>query len=151
MGWKISPQHLETGLSNVIKNTGLRGRWEIINNNPTTIAETAHNREGLLIVLKQLLADNKEENIHFVLGFVKDKNIDSILSLFPKKSAYYFCQAKVPRAMDVYNLRNSARKYGLKGESHHSVESAIRAAKGAATKNETIYIGGSTFVVAEAL
>ena len=135
----------------MVKNTKLRGRWDVIEEKPFTVLEIAHNEEGLSIAIKQLLENNNEENIHFVLGFVKEKSFENILTLFPKTSTYYFCQAKVPRALDVDILKNTARKFGLDGDSYSSVNSAFEAAKKVADSNEAIYVGGSTFVVAEVL
>lgn len=150
LGYTISESHFQNGLLHVVKNTGLRGRWEILQEHPQIIAETAHNKEGLILALEQL-KNVKTDDIHFVLGFVSDKEIDAILNLFPKEANYYFCQANVPRALDRIELRKKAGKIGLNGLDFSSVKTAITAAKAEAKAEDIIYIGGSNFVVAEAL
>ena len=115
MGWKISFPQLENGLKNVVKNTGLRGRWETLSKSPLIIAETAHNKEGLTIALNQLM-QLEHDTIYFVLGFVNDKEIDQLLSLFPYDAKYYFCQANVPRALAVEELDQKAQKHQLFGK-----------------------------------
>ncbi len=149
-GWKISFSHLEMGLQEVAKSTDLRGRWEILSKEPLTIAETAHNEDGIKQALKQL-QEYEPSKIHFVLGFVKDKDIQKILSLFPKQANYYFCQAKVPRAESALIAYNCAKELGLKGMHFDDVEKAIEKAKSEAKATDVIYIGGSNFIVAEAL
>ena len=149
-GWEISFTQLESGLKNVVKNSSLRGRWEILQQNPLIIAETAHNEDGLKAALKQLNSLNSPK-IHFVLGFVKDKKLDTILNLFPKKAHYYFCEAKIPRALPVNELKRLSIKYELKGDKFNSVSEAVKAAKAKAEPTDTIYIGGSNFVVAEVI
>ena len=148
-GWNLNHDIVKTALENVKKNTGLKGRYDILKKNPKTIADTAHNFEGLSIVLKQLENETFDQQ-HIVLGFVKEKTVDKILPLFPKDAIYYFCQAKIPRAMDVNELKLKAEKFHLNGNIYQSVEHAINSAQEAAKPSDLIYIGGSTFVVAEA-
>tara|TARA_B100000965_G_C19549386_1_gene739362 strand:+ start:272 stop:1489 length:1218 start_codon:yes stop_codon:yes gene_type:complete len=149
-GWNLNQEIVKTALQKVKFNTGLRGRYEVLKEQPKTIADTAHNFEGLSIVLNQLQKESYNK-LHIVLGLVKEKAIDRILPLFPKDAIYYFCQAKIPRAMDVNELQSNAHKFHLEGNVYQSVEQAINSAKNAATPSDLIYIGGSTFVVAEAL
>ncbi len=149
-GWKISDEQIIAGLKAVVKNTSLRGRWEVLGQKPMIIAETAHNKEGLNLALKQV-EEIKANNIHFVLGFVKDKKTEEVLSLFPKNAEYYFCQAKIPRALDANLLEELARDIGLNGYSYTSVKDALAAAKAKAEPLDLIYVGGSNFVVAEVL
>lgn len=150
LGWKISEKYIEQGLKNVIKNTSLLGRWQTISENPLIICDTAHNFSGLSIVLQQLKALNKN-TIHIVLGTVNDKSVDEILALFPKNAKYYFCQANIPRALAVDKLHILGQQHGLKGEAYNTVNEALKNAKANYTTNDVIFVGGSTFVVAEVL
>jgi len=149
-GWKISESHIENGLTQVVKNTGLMGRWQILQDAPKIICDTAHNKEGLQLVIPQLIKEPFEK-FHVVLGMVSDKNLDDVLPLFPKNARYYFCKPNVPRAMKAGLLKTEATKYGLNGEVFESVSSAFRIAKMQASKQDLIYVGGSTFVIAEVL
>ncbi|MAY82875.1 MAG: tetrahydrofolate synthase [Flavobacteriales bacterium] len=148
--YQISYPQLQKGLLKVIENTGLRGRWETLSEDPKVIADVAHNEDGLKWVMQQL-KEEEFEKLHIVLGLVKDKAVEKILSYFPNSAQYYFCEAKVPRALSVNVLEQAAKQAGLEGKSYVSVASAIAAAKGNAAKNDLIYIGGSNFVVAEAI
>ncbi|PLX21853.1 MAG: dihydrofolate synthase [Salinivirgaceae bacterium] len=148
--FKHKLEHKLNGLKRVRKNTGFAGRWEILNKKPLTIADTAHNTEGLQYVLSQL-NEIEYNHLHIVLGVVDDKNLESILPMFPKKASYYFCKANIPRALDEKALKSIAFKYNLQGESFESVLQAFEAAKSVALSNDLIFIGGSTFTVAEAL
>ena len=146
--FKVSDENLKNGLLQVIKNTGLRGRWQQLGENPKIICDTAHNKHGLTIVMKQI---QKEifKNLHIVLGVVNDKDLDSILPLFPKNAQYYFCSPNSSRGLSTEILNEAAKKHHLIGENYNSVEQAFAAAKKNASKNDFIYVGGSTFVVAE--
>lgn len=146
--FKISIENLKTGLLNVSKNTGLQGRWQQLGKNPKIICDTAHNKHGLAIVMNQIQKETFE-NLHIVLGVVNDKDLDSILPLFPKKAQYYFCRPDSLRGLDTEILKEAAKKYDLIGEKYDSVESAFNTARNNAGLNDFIYIGGSTFVVAE--
>jgi len=148
--WSISYPQLQEGLMKVVEHTGLRGRWENLQSEPKMIADVAHNEDGLKWVMKQL-SQEKFEKLHLVVGVVKDKAIEKILALFPKTANYYFCEAKVPRALEVDLLSNTAKKLGLEGEKYASVAQAVAAAQANAGENDLIYVGGSNFVVAEAI
>ncbi len=141
---------IQKGLKHVVKNTGLQGRWQILQHKPFVVCDTAHNKEGLTYTLRQLREQNCKQ-IHIVIGVVDDKNLEGILPLFPKTAQYYFCQAKVPRALDKQKLRDKAQEYYLDGLTYSSVKEACKAAKKNADIEDCIYIGGSTFVVAEIL
>lgn len=149
-GWAIGIQHIAKGLQNVVKNTGLLGRWQVLNLNPKVICDTAHNVEGLSLVMKQLRKE-KFENLHIVLGVVEDKDLETILPLFPRKARYYFSKPDVPRGLDTKILQKSAMQFGLVGEIYHSVSEAYQTALRIAKIDDVIYISGSTFVVAEVL
>lgn len=146
----ISEHNIRNGFSNVIKNTGLQGRWQQLQSNPKVICDTAHNKQGLEIVMNQVLKEDFEK-LHVVLGVVNDKDLDEILPLFPKNAQYYFCRPNIPRGLDVETLHQKAEVYKLSGSTFDSVSEAYRNALKTAAKNDFIYIGGSTFVVAEIL
>ena len=146
--YKIKKKHIKRGLKHVVKNTGLLGRWQILNKKPFVVCDTAHNKEGLTYVTEQLAQQDFNE-LHMVLGFVKEKDLDSILPLFPKNAHYYFCKPNIMRGLDVGILVNKAKMHALKGESYNSVDKAFKAALKTAGKKDLIFIGGSTFTVAE--
>lgn len=146
--FNLGIQHLAKGLQNVVKNTGLQGRWQTLQESPKIICDTAHNKEGLVYVLKQL-QEESFKNLHIVLGFVSDKAIDKVLSLFPKSAHYYFCKPAIARGMDVRELIVQAESFGLKGIPFPSVQKALQGAKTSAKPTDLIFVGGSTFVVAE--
>lgn len=148
--FKISEENIKKGFLNVIKNTGLQGRWQQLNKNPKVICDTAHNSQGLKIVLNQIEKDNFEQ-LHIVLGVVNDKDLNEILPLFPKKAKYYFCKANIPRGLDAEILQQKAKDFQLHGKVYNSVSNAYQDALKKANKNDFIYIGGSNFVVAEIL
>ena len=149
-GWCISNKNIENGFLNVAKNTGLQGRWQLLNKSPKVICDTAHNIEGLSLVLNQLKKEDFDQ-MHIVLGVVADKNLDAILPLFPKNAIYYFCKPAVIRGLAVAKLQQKARAYELIGASYVSVSEAYKSAMTAAKAKDLIFIGGSTFVVAEIL
>lgn len=146
--FNIEENQIKLGLKNVIQNTGLLGRWQILNTQPFTVCDTAHNSQGLKIVLDQI-QKHTFEALHVVLGVVNDKDLDSILPLFPKNAKYYFCKPNVPRGLDADKLGKKANDFGLIGKVYDSVSEAYMNAKLLAQKTDFIYIGGSTFVVAE--
>ncbi|OIV43313.1 bifunctional folylpolyglutamate synthase/dihydrofolate synthase [Flavobacterium johnsoniae] len=146
--FKISEESLKSGLLNTVKNTGLQGRWQQLGENPKIVCDTAHNKHGLSVVMKQL-QNEKFEKLHIVLGVVNDKDLDSILPLFPKEAQYYFCSPNSSRGLPTETLQNAAKNFDLIGEKYDSVESAFAEAKQNASKSDFIYVGGSTFVVAE--
>ena len=146
--FNVSDENLKKGLLHVSKNTGLQGRWQQLGENPKIICDTAHNKHGLAIVMEQIQKETFE-NLHIVLGVVNDKDLDSILPLFPKKAQYYFCRPDSSRGLQTEILKEAAEKHGLVGEKYDSVEIAFEEAKKNASENDFIYVGGSTFVVAE--
>ncbi len=148
--FKVSETNVENGLLNVIKNTGLQGRWQQLGENPKIICDTAHNKNGLEIVMKQIEKE-KFDTLHIVLGVVNDKDLDEVLPLFPKNAIYYFCKPNIPRGLDAQFLKEKASDFGLKGEVFNSVSESYAKAFQNAAKSDFIYIGGSTFVVAEIL
>ena len=147
-GLNISKKALENGLLHTVQNTGLQGRWQQLGENPLIICDTAHNKDGLGYTLKQI-SETPYETLHMVIGVVNDKDLEGILPLFPKNALYYFCQPNIPRGLDKEILKQKAALYGLKGNTYSSVKQALQSAKKKAKKNDFIYVGGSTFVVAE--
>ncbi len=147
---RIDKDSIIKGFLNVIQNTGLLGRWQVLNNEPKIVADVTHNAEGFRYVLEQIGASNYQ-NYHFVLGFVKDKNLEAILSMLPKYAFYYFCAPNVNRAEDLSVLDALAKKHKLKSNIYSTVVHAYESACKNAEKIDFIYIGGSTFVVAEIL
>ena len=143
-----SEQVIIEGIKNVTQNTGFKGRWHILSLKPLTICDTGHNKEGLEYVINQL-ARIPKSGLHMVIGFVNDKDLGSVLPLFPPSATYYFTKASVPRAHNEEKLRNEAAKYGLKGDCFEDVRSALQNARNKAAESDLIFIGGSTFVVAE--
>lgn len=147
MGYKISESAIRKGISEVVSLTGLKGRWQILSQNPLTICDTGHNEHGLSEVLNQISKLNVKQK-YFILGFVKDKNVSEILELFPKDANYYFCEADSPRSMPTENLIEVAELCNISGYSILNVNDALKKVKKLASKDDLIYIGGSTFVVA---
>ncbi len=149
LGYTIRKEHFAEGVKNVIKNTRLLGRWQVLSTQPLVVCDTGHNSDGLRYVVRQLRL--MERRVHFVFGTMKDKEHSSIFSILPREAAYYFCAAEVPRSMEVSLLQKEAGAFHLKGESFPSVATACQAALSRVGENEMIFVGGSTFVVAEAL
>ena len=147
---KFSRENILNGIKKVMMNTGLSGRWQILDTSPLIICDTGHNREALEYVIKQLSRIPKTD-LHMVIGFVNDKDLTSVLPLFPADSIYYFTKASVPRALGEHILQAKAEEWGLKGKCYPEVKSALKAAKESARKTDVIFIGGSTFVVGDAL
>ncbi len=147
-GFSIKKKHIKKGLEKVVANTGLKGRWQQLSDSPITICDTGHNVDGVKMIINQL-SQYDYKKLHIVWGMVEDKSINEILELLPKNAHYYFCAANIPRAMPAKKLRKEAANYHLIGDSYPSVKSAIWAAKINAKPNDLIFIGGSTFVVAE--
>lgn len=148
--FKISDSQIKSGLLNVIKNTGLQGRWQQMGEFPKIVCDTAHNKNGLEIVIKQIQKE-KYNTLHIVLGVVNDKDLVEILPLFPKEATYYFCKPNIPRGLEAQILKEKAKNFNLKGEVYNSVSESYKKALENAAKSDFIYIGGSTFVVAEIL
>ena len=147
-GFTISEKNISDGLLHVVKNTNLKGRWQVLQENPKVICDTAHNKEGLAIVLNQLKKEQYKK-LHIVLGVVLDKNLDDILPMFPKEATYYFCKPNIPRGLSEVVLQEKATNFDLYGKKYMTVKKALAAALDNANQEDTIYIGGSTFVVAE--
>jgi dihydrofolate synthase/folylpolyglutamate synthase len=148
--FEVSEATIKQGFLNVVKNTGLQGRWQQLNSAPKVICDTAHNKHGLEIVINQLITE-QFDTLHFVFGVVNDKDLDEILPLFPKNANYYFCKPNIPRGLDATILSQKAHEFGLHGKVYNSVSEAYQNALLSATKSDFIYIGGSTFVVGEIL
>jgi dihydrofolate synthase/folylpolyglutamate synthase len=146
--FEVSNENIKSGLLKVVKNTGLLGRWQQLGENPKVICDTAHNKNGLEIVLKQIQKETFE-NLHIVLGVVNDKELDEVLPLFPKNATYYFCKPNIPRGLDASLLQEKALQFSLIGKTYNSVAEAYNTAQNNSMKNDFIYIGGSTFVVGE--
>ena len=147
-GFTILKTHIREGLLNVVKNTNFKGRWQILKEIPKVICDTAHNKEGLQIVLDQL-ANQSFKNLHIVLGVVNDKKLEELLPLFPKHANYYFCKPEIPRGLDRHTLELKANLFGLLGSTYESVNEAYLHAVSNADKEDLVFVGGSTFVVAE--
>ena len=148
--FKVSKENIKNGLLNVMKNTNLQGRWQELQKNPLVICDTAHNEHGLKIVLNQIEKQNFKQ-LHFVFGVVNDKDLDKILPLFPKNAKYYFCKPNIPRGLEANILQEKCLEFGLIGILNNSVATAYKKALLEANTNDMIFIGGSTFVVAEIL
>jgi dihydrofolate synthase/folylpolyglutamate synthase len=148
--FRISRDHFLKGIANVVAGTGLMGRWQVLSRSPLTVCDTGHNREGIEYVIRQIMATPKRA-LHMVVGFVNDKDLSSVLPLFPRSARYYFAKASVPRALEGQVLMTEASEYGLYGVAYPSVAEALDAARSAAGPEDMIFIGGSTFVVADAL
>lgn len=148
--WNISKGNIKVGLQNVVKNTGLLGRWQILSEQPLIICDTGHNEEGIRELIHQI-KETPHNKLHVVFGVVNDKSIDKVLNLLPKDAEYYFCEANIPRALAVKELFELVQQKGLKGKKYPSVQKALNSAKENALSDDLIFIGGSTFVVAEVL
>ncbi len=147
---KINEKNIIDGLNKIIQNTGIRGRWEIIGNKPLIICDVAHNIDALSIVINDIMSI-KSNKIHFVLGFVNDKNLDSIVDIFPESSNYYFAKPNIERGLDELELQELFKNNNRIGESYSSIEQAFKSAIKQSDPNDVIYIGGSTFVVSEVI
>ena len=144
----LTRDHFVKGVANVITSTGLMGRWQVLSDSPLTVCDTGHNREGLEYVVRQISLTPRKK-LHMIIGFVNDKDLSLVLPLLPRDAAYYFTRASVPRALDEKVLLSEAGKYGLYGASYETVAAALEAARASAGDDDMIFIGGSTFVVAE--
>ena len=148
--FEVSSEQLRAGLLHVVDNTGLLGRWQIIGQSPKIICDTAHNREGISVVMEQLL-QQEYKNLHMVLGFVEDKNLEMILPLFPDNAQYYVARPDIRRGLDAEVLFNALNSLDRDVSIYSSVSTALEAAKSEANPSDIIYVGGSTFTVAEVL
>jgi dihydrofolate synthase/folylpolyglutamate synthase len=149
-GIKIQDDQIRRGIENVIRNTGLSGRWQVLSRDPLTICDTGHNLAGISMVLDQI-RHTPHRHLHMVFGIVNDKDITPILKILPENATYYFCKADIPRGLDAHVLEGQARNAGLNGRAYPSARTALNAAKKEAEPDDLIFIGGSTFVVAEVL
>jgi len=149
-GFKITDEHIIMALSNVKALTGLRGRWEVLSESPLTICDTGHNPDGIQEVLKNIAA-TPHQHLHFVIGMVSDKDSGKVLELLPKNATYYFCHPDLPRGLDANALRQKALDFDLSGDSYPSVSEAFAAAQKNAGSEDLVFVGGSTFVVAEVI
>ena len=149
-GYHISKENIQNGLMHVTHNTGLRGRWQIVHHSPTVICDTGHNVGGITYTAQQL-KEQKCNTLRIVFGMVSDKDVNSVLELMPKNAVYYFCQASVKRAMPHQQLKKLAKQHGIQGNSYKSVENAYKKAFSQADPKDCIFVGGSTFVVADFL
>ena len=150
ISYGISTASVAKGMSQVCQLTGLMGRWQTISTNPLTICDTGHNVGGMQYITKQL-KETPHQRLHIIIGMVNDKDVNTVLSMLPKDAVYYFTQASVKRAMPVEEFAQKAEKHDLHGNSYANVELAYRAAKQNAEKNDLIFVGGSTFIVADML
>ncbi|MCC6252903.1 MAG: bifunctional folylpolyglutamate synthase/dihydrofolate synthase [Bacteroidia bacterium] len=146
--FNIRKKDIKAGIEKVVDNTGLYGRWQVIHKKPLIIADTGHNEAGISFVLKQINSLSYQK-LHFVLGMVNDKDVTKILSMLPKNAEYYFCKANIPRGMQADTLAQEANIFNLRGKVYGSVRKALNAAKKQALTNDLIFVGGSTFTVAE--
>ena len=144
----LSDDDLRDGVANVTRNTHLMGRWQILNDDPLTIADTGHNVDGIREVVMQL-SEMSYSKLHFVLGMVNDKDIDHVLQLLPHHCEYYFCKADIPRGLDANILAQKAFDLGLRGKVYDSVRDAYQSAVNAARFDDVVFVGGSNFIVAE--
>jgi len=149
-GYKIEDQHIYSGLENVHESTGLLGRWQIIGHNPRIICDTGHNEAGIKEIVYQL-KNTPYKHLHIIWGMVNDKDTDAILPILPKDATYYFTRASIPRSLNETTLMKEAKKYGLTGKTYPNVKVALDSAKKISDPNDLIFIGGSTFIVAEIL
>ncbi len=149
-GWRVNDASIATGFLHAARDTGLRGRWETLSASPRTIADVAHNADGVM-AMKRMLERTPHHRLHVVLGMVSDKDISRVLDLLPKRATYYFCKADIPRGLNVEALAAKAGAAGLIGTPHPSVQAALHAARTAAAPEDLVLVTGSVFVVAEAI
>jgi dihydrofolate synthase / folylpolyglutamate synthase len=149
-GFQITEEDIKKGYKDVIRSTGLQGRWQKLKSKPRVICDVAHNEAGFRYILMQLSRE-KYERLHWVFGLVNDKDATTILEMMPETATYYFCKANIPRGLDVDELKLKAESFGLKGEAYTSVKQAYQAALETAREQDLVFVGGSTFVVAEVL
>lgn len=144
----VEPGHIREGIEYLHKNTGFIGRWYVLDTNPLTVCDTGHNEEGIKAVVQQIMSTTFD-HLHFVFGMVNDKEPEKILALLPRNATYYFCKPDIPRGMDAEILQQKAEEMGLTGLSYSSVDRAFSSAFNNARPRDLVFVGGSTFVVAE--
>ena len=150
LGWDIENKHVESALTDLHSKIRFMGRWQKLSDKPLIIADSGHNEAGLNHAVAQLKTLNFNR-LHIVTGFVNDKDVSKILSLYPKEAIYYFAKANIPRGLDANVLKQQAANEGLKGKAYTSVKNAFRAAKRNVENDDLILVLGSIFVVAEVL
>ena len=148
-GVAISDESLEAGLRDVVRATGLRGRWEILSKDPLLICDTGHNEDGIRYVVDQLLS--LERPLHIIFGMVNDKDVSGVLALLPREATYYFTAASVPRALGAEHLQTLAQSFGLEGAAYADLPTALEEAKRQAKPGDAIFVGGSNFLIADLL
>lgn len=150
IGYSITDDAVYTGFENVVMLTGLMGRWQQLSDKPRIICDTGHNSHGIKYIVEQL-RNEQYDNLHIVFGMVNDKDVSSVLELMPKDAKYYFTRASIERALTPEEIAKKALVYGLRGDTYDNIKQAIDAAKQNADENDLIFIGGSSFIVADAL
>jgi dihydrofolate synthase / folylpolyglutamate synthase len=150
LGIPIKEKELFTGIRNVVENTGLSGRWQVVRHNPTVVCDTAHNADGLKLVIQQV-TETAGKKLHMVIGFVNDKDVHEILKFMPSRANYYFVRLSVPRTMNEMTLATEAKKYGLKGQTFADIRDAYDAVNRNAAKEDMVIVTGSNFLVADFL
>jgi len=148
-GIAVSEDALRIGLREVVPRTGLLGRWQCLGEHPLILCDTAHNKEGIAPILQQLKTISEGKQLHIVWGMVSDKDHGPVLALLPKNATYYYCRPDIPRGLAAEDMREKAKEQGLEGAAYPSVALALEATKANARAEDIIFIGGSTFVVAE--
>lgn len=148
-GFQITPEHLHYAIEHVAEITGIKGRWQVIHRKPDIIMDVAHNEDGIQQIIQQLQSHYPKAQYHFVLGFVNDKDVQKVLSLFPKESRYYFTNAAIPRALSKEALQSIAENFQLRGNCYDTVNDAVLAAISVASPEDVIMICGSFFIIAE--
>ncbi len=148
IGFNLSEEIVRDGISKIVAQTSLLGRWQLLSETPRVICDTGHNVAGVSEILKQLNS-LQFDNLHMVIGMVDDKDIDEVLSMLPKTAKYYFTRASIPRALDQEILKEKASNFQLEGNTYKNVEEALLAAKNESVDEDLVFVGGSTFVVAE--
>ena len=149
-GYNIKESHVREGFSRVCELTGLMGRWQKLQSNPTLVCDTGHNKGGIQYIVEQLKAQEYRQ-LHIVMGMVNDKDISGVLAMLPKEAIYYFTKASVNRALHENEVQRLANEAGLEGNTYPNVEEALKAALGAAHPDDFVFVGGSTFIVADLL
>ena len=148
--YRIKDQAVKDGFAHVVENTGLMGRWMKLEDKPLLICDSAHNPDAIALVMRQLEAERRGK-LHLVIGFMADKDVETILGILPGNASFYFTQAQTPRSMSAADLRAAAARHGILGNDYDNVEQALAAARQAADENDLIYVGGSMYILAELL
>ena len=147
-GIHITQEEVKTGIESFKINTGFKGRWQTLGLNPLIICDTAHNMAGIKVIVEEI-SKVEYSNLHIVWGMVVDKEIKDMLELLPEDAYFYFCRPDIPRGMNADSVYTVAKEMGLKGEIIEDVNEALAVATSKANKDDMVYVGGSTFVVAE--